>query len=88
MIALWFLAGCAVEGLNTWVRKWNVGALGAHSAARVWPGLILGFVFRLVGTAMVLVFAFRCGLACGVAALLGYWLCRWVIVWRIHRRLE
>jgi hypothetical protein len=47
-----------------------------------------GFVARMGLTSTVLVLAFRQDVASGLAALVGYWICRWLMVWRVARRLS
>jgi hypothetical protein len=84
----WFLAGGAVEAINTFLRKWSVSALGSHRSPQMVLGLVGGFVLRLLGTALVLMVAFTRDFAFGWAALMGYWVCRWVMLWRVHRRLS
>jgi hypothetical protein len=88
VVFAWFLAGGAVEAMNTLLRQWSVGVLGSHGSTHALVGIIGGFVLRLAGTASVLMVAFSHDLAFGLAALLGYWTCRWVMLWRIHRRLS
>jgi hypothetical protein len=51
-------------------------------------GFVVAFVIRLGATSLVLVLAFRQGLAPGLAALVGYWICRWVMVWWMTRSLS
>jgi hypothetical protein len=85
LVALWFLAGVAVEVLNTAFRKWSVDRL--ESAASIgW--VLAGFFVRIGITAGILTLAFRHSVASGVAALLGYLSCRWVMVWWLHHRLN
>lgn len=86
MIALWFLAGCAAEALNALTRKWSVEHLGGSAWALA---AFVGFwALRLGGTVLVLVLAFRHAAASGMAALVGYLVCRWVVIWRINRGLS
>jgi hypothetical protein len=81
---LGFLAGAAIEVVNTFTRKWTVERL--HDAGSV--GWILGgLLFRLLGTSVVLALAFRFSVPAGVGALLGYMASRWVMVWWIHRQM-
>ena len=87
-IVAWFLAGGAVEVLNNAIRHWSVGRLGLHKRGRTVFRLIVGYVLRLVLAASVLVLAFRHGAASGLAALIGYWISRWVVLWRLHRRVS
>jgi hypothetical protein len=82
---LWFLAGAAVEVLNTLARKWTVDRLQDTVPVGWITG---GFVLRLVVTSGILVLAFRHEATSGVAALAGYLLCRWVMIWWIHRSLH
>jgi hypothetical protein len=85
MIALWFLAGSAAEVLNTLSRKWAV----EHLQGSVWSlATFVGFwTLRLGGTALVLVLAFRHAASSGLAALIGYLVCRWIAIWWINRGL-
>jgi hypothetical protein len=82
---LWFLAGAAVEVLNTLTRMWTVGRLGRHMPLSWVAG---GFLLRLAMTSAVLVLAFRQRPVAGAAALLGYVSSRWVMMLWIHRRLR
>jgi hypothetical protein len=84
MIALWFLAGGAVEVLNTLVRAWSVGQL--RSPERVAALVTGGLLIRLLGTALVLAFAFRQGFASGIAAFAGYYTFRWIMIAWVNRR--
>ena len=79
---LWFLAGVAVEFLNTLTRKWTVERLGQQALAGWMVG---GYLVRLALTSAVLVLAFRHEPVSGVAALVGYICSRWVMMWWIHR---
>jgi hypothetical protein len=83
LAVLWFLAGAAVEFLNTLTRKWTVERLGQQALAG-W--VVGGYLVRLALTSAVLVLAFRHEAVSGVAALLGYLCSRWTMVWWIHRR--
>ena len=85
IVVLWFLAGAAAEALNMLSRRWTVGRLGQASAVG-W--VIGGFLVRLVGTAVVLVLAFRHSAAGGAAALSGYLIARWVTLAWLNRRLD
>ncbi len=84
----WFLAGSVAEVLNTIIRRWSVGALGVQNPVYAVAGILGGFILRLVGTALVLVLAFRHSVTSGLAALVGYWIWRWIMIWRINRRLS
>ena len=85
MVILWFLAGAAIEVLNTLTRRWSVDRL--HNWASM--GWIAGgLVFRLATTSVILMLGFRHRPSSGVAALMGYLVCRWVMIWRIHRQLS
>jgi hypothetical protein len=85
LAGLWFLAGAAVEVLNTVSRKLSVDRL--EDAASVgW--ILVGLFLRLGVTAGILALAFRHAAASGAAALIGYLSCRWVMVWWLHRRLK
>ena len=82
---LWFLAGAAIEVLNAFTRKWSVERL--HD--RVSAAWVVGSVsVRLIGTAVLLMLAFRSSVLSGVAALMGYMVCRWVMIWWINRQLN
>jgi hypothetical protein len=86
MIALWFLAGSAAEVLNTLSRRWSVD----HLQGSLWSLVtFVGFwALRLAGTALVLMLAFRHAAVSGLAALVGYLVCRWVVIWWISRGLS
>jgi hypothetical protein len=88
LVVAWFLAGGGVEAINTLLRERAVGALGPHGSSQALAGIIGGFVLRLAATASVLVLAFSHDFVFGWAALVGYWACRWVMLWRVHRRLS
>jgi len=87
MVFLWFLAGSATEVLNTFIRTWSVERLSLPGPEGAFAWIIVGFLFRLGATALILAFAFRYGAASGAAALLGYWISRWTMIWWINRRL-
>jgi hypothetical protein len=87
MAILWFLAGCATEVLNMFTRRWTVGHLGGQSPRQVVLLVMVGYVGRLAWTGVVLLLAFRRNLASGLAALLGYWVCRWAMVWWTSRSI-
>lgn len=76
------------EVLNNAIRHWSVGRLGLEQRRGTGFGLVVGFLLRVVLTALVLVLAFRHDMASGFAALIGYWICRWVMIWRLHRRIS
>jgi hypothetical protein len=88
IIVAWFLAGSAAEVLNSRVRRWSVERLGFYKRRLVLLWFVAGLVLRLALTVFVLVLAFRHDLVSGVAALVGYWICRWVMVWRVTRGLS
>ena len=84
LVVLGFLGGAAIEVFNTFTRKWTVERM--HGAGSV--GWIMGaLLFRLLGTSVLLLLAFRADPLAGVAALLGYMVSRWVMVWWIHHRV-
>ena len=87
-IVAWFLAGGAVEVLNSAIRHGSVGRLGLQKRGRTIFRLVIGFMLRLVLTALVLVLAFRHDPASGLAALIGYWIGRWVVIWWLQRRVS
>lgn len=83
-VVLWFLAGVAVEVVNTLSRKWTVERLGQ----RLLFGWVAGgYILRLAMTSAVLVLGFRYQPICGAAALMGYICSRWAMVLWLHRRL-
>jgi hypothetical protein len=84
---LWFLAGCGVEVANTLLRHWSVHAIGLQSPTLVFGGIIGGFLIRLAGTAAILLLAFRHDPLSGMAALVGYWVCRGAMVWWMNREV-
>jgi hypothetical protein len=84
---LWFLAGCGVEVVNTFLRQWSVHAIGLRNPTYVFGGIIGGFLIRLAGTAVILLLAFRHNLLSGMAALVGYWVCRGAMVWWMNREV-
>ena len=83
----WFLAGAAVEVLNTLSRRWSVDHVFSVRAisSLTWLILAAGFLLRLGMTSALLALAFRKGIADGAAALVGYWLSRGAIAWWHHR---
>jgi hypothetical protein len=85
---LWFLAGVAIELANAWTRRLVVAKLEPERWARSMGWFAGGFVVRVVSTAGVLALAFRHSFASGLLALLGYYLCRTVVVWRLSGRLD
>ena len=88
MVLVWFLIGGSVEVLNALTRWWSVERLGLHARGLSMTILVGGYVLRLGLTGLVLVLAFRHGVLSGVAALVGYWVCRWVAIWRINRHVK
>ena len=88
VIVAWFLAGGAAEVFNSAIRHWSVGRLGLQKRGRTVFRLVVGFVLRLALAASVLVLAFRHDVASGLAALIGYWICRWVVIWWLQRRVS
>jgi hypothetical protein len=85
MVILWFLAGAGIEVLNTLTRKWSVERVQGRGAV-VW--IVGGVVLRMVGTAVLLMLAFRHSAVSGVAGLVGYLICRWVMIWWINHGLD
>jgi hypothetical protein len=85
IVALWFLAGAVIEGLNTFSRKWTVDRLGQRGAVG-W--LVAGFLLRLGSTAAVLALSFRYSVPGGAAALVGYLAARWAAVVWLSRYLN
>jgi hypothetical protein len=83
-VILWFLAGVAVEVVNTFSRKWTVERLGQHLALG-W--VVGGYILRLAMTSAVLVLGFRHQAISGAAALMGYICSRWAMVLWLHRRV-
>ena len=73
---LWFVAGAAVEVLNTFTRKWTVERLRLSFLG--W--LFAGIAFRLAFTAVVLMLAFRRDPVYGASALVGYLVGRWRMI--------
>jgi hypothetical protein len=88
IVGLWFVAGAAIEVLNAWTRRWAAEQLAPERRAASVGWFVGGFVLRVVLTAGVLVLAFRHSLASGLAAWLGYYVCRMVLIGRLSRRLE
>jgi hypothetical protein len=88
MVFVWFLAGGGVEVLNALSRWWSVERLGLYARGLSVAMFVGGFVLRLGLTGLVLVFAFRHSALSGVAALVGYWICRWIIIWRVSRHVR
>lgn len=84
MIALWFLAGGAIEVLNTLMRCWSIEQV--RHPARAFALMAGGLLFRLVATALVLMLAFRHSPISGLMALVGYWICRWIMIGWVKRR--
>jgi len=85
LVALGFLGGAAIEVLNAFTRQWTVGRMHGSGAM----GWIMGALFlRLLATSAVFLLAFRADPLAGVAALLGYTVSRWVMVWRLHRQTQ
>ena len=87
IIGLWFLAGAAAELFNAWTRRLLVERLDPERRARSVGWFVGGFVVRVVLTAGVLALAFRYGLASGLTALMGYYVCRSIVTWRLAGRL-
>jgi hypothetical protein len=88
VFVIWFLAGGAIEVLNTLGRMWSVERLGADGPRSGYARVTVGFFLRLAGTGLVLAFAFRYGVVSGIGALVGYWLARWAMVWWVNRRFR
>ena len=88
MILLWFLAGNAVEALNTLTRKWCAGHIRPQRPRWAVTLTLLGFLFRLGCTALVFGLALSQSAKYGLAAFLGYWLFRWVMIRWIQRRIH
>ena len=87
-VGLWFLAGAAIEVFNAWTRRLSAAQLAPERRARSVGWFAGGFLVRVVLTAGVLALAFRHSFASGMMALLGYYVCRMVLTWRLARRLE
>jgi uncharacterized membrane protein len=85
---VWIFAGAAVELFNAWTRRLVVGKLAPERRMLSMGWFAGGFVVRVVLTAGVLALAFRHSFASGLMALLGYYVCRMVVTWRLARRLE
>ena len=85
MAVLWFLAAAGIEVLNTFLRKWSVERLQSRTGAALVLG---GMVFRMVGTAVVLMLAFRHSALSGAAGLIGYLASRWAMIWWINRQTD
>jgi hypothetical protein len=84
----WSVARLGLQtGLNVWGSRW-VSGTGNVSRRRSVFLFALGFVVRLSVASVVFVMAFRQDLTSGLAALVGYWIGRWVMVWRVVRRLS
>ena len=98
VVILWLLLGALAEVFNSASRHWSVARLSLPAGRALSAGYVVsdrrrsvirfaaGFVVRLAVTSLILVLAFRQGLSSGLAALVGYWICRWVMVWRVARR--
>jgi hypothetical protein len=82
------LAGVVIELANAWTRRLVVAKLKSERRARSAGWFVGGFFVRVVSTAGVLALAFRHSFASGLLALLGYYLCRTVVVWRLSGRLD
>ena len=85
MVVLWFLAGAGIEVLNTLTRKWSVDRVQSRGGV-AW--IVGGVVLRMVGTAVLLMLAFRHSALSGAAGLVGYLICRWVMIWWVNRELD
>jgi hypothetical protein len=85
MVVLWFLAGAAIEVLNTLTRKWSVERLGSPLSVVLLAG---GAVLRLVVTSAIVMLGFRYSAGSGAAALVGYLCSRWVMIWWVNCRLS
>ncbi len=83
MAVVWFLAGGLAEWVNMLVRRWTV-----MQSSRLKPGgavalVLLGFLFRLAWMALVLGLAVAWSPVYGIAAFVGFWVSRWVLIGRI-----
>jgi hypothetical protein len=87
-VGLWFLAGAAIEGFNTWTRRWAAERLAPERRVRSVGRFVGSFMLRVILTAAVLALAFRHSLVSGVLAWLGYYVCRTVLTWRLARHLD
>ena len=87
MVLVWFVAGSIVEVLNALMRWWSVGRLSPDARGLSMAIFTGGFVLRLGLTGLVLLMAFRHSVLSGVAALVGFWICRWVMIWRVTRHV-
>ncbi len=84
MIVLWFLVGGAVEALNALTRRWFVERLHSYGPSLAITLFVGGYLFRLVSMAFALLLAFRHSFGSGLTAFAGYWICRWIWIWRTH----
>jgi len=86
MIALWFLAGGAIEALNMVTRKHFVENAHTRGTGAFAAFFIGGLLLRMAATAGVLALAFRHSFASGMMALMGYLVGRWITIMWLHRR--
>jgi hypothetical protein len=87
IVGLWFLAGAAIEVFNAWTRRWAAERMSPAKRAQSIGWFAGSFFLRVVLTAGVLFLAFRHGFVSGLLALVGYYVCRTILISRMSRRV-
>ncbi len=81
MTLFWFLAGGMAELVNAFLRTKSVRLIDHRKPTRSVSIIAVGFVIRLAWTALIFGLALWDSPASGLAALIGYWLFRWIVIW-------
>ena len=83
---LWFLVGCLIAGLMFFSQWSDVRTVQVASSASLIGKLRRRGVFRMVLGSLMLFAIFYYDAMFGVVALVGFWLCRSVLLVVLNRR--
>lgn len=80
--AVWFVFGVGLSVVHGLLIVWTVGALSPGGGARVWIGVLAGYLMRYLTTVLAMTLAVQDGAASCVAVALGMLVGRWFAVRR------